>query len=187
MTKSFEILIIVKAYNCFAHFSDKIDSERLCIVINVEIPNYGCLEIEHFVTDFSGTLSEDGNLLPGVKAKLNELSSILRIHVLTSDTFGRAEKELEGVNCILHVLKGEGHVFQKEKYVQDLGADIVAALGNGNNDVAMLKVAKLSIAVCLKEGCSIQALTVSKIFVMSPVDAIDLFLYPKRLIATLRV
>jgi P-type E1-E2 ATPase len=177
----------MKSIHYFTNLSDKIDSEQLCIMINVEIPNYGSLEIEHFVTDFSGTLSEDGKLLPGVKAKLNELSSILKVHVLTSDTFGRAEKELEGVNCILRVLKGEGHVFQKEKYVRDLGTDTVAALGNGNNDVNMLRAAKLGIAVCLKEGCSIESLTASKISVMSPIDAIDLFLYPKRLIATLRV
>lgn len=155
--------------------------------MKVEIPGYGQLELEHFVTDFSGTLSEDGGVLPGVREKLNELSSKLKIHVLTSDTFGRAEKELEGVNCILQVLKGEGHAFQKEKYVQDLGPDTVVALGNGNNDVNMLRVAKLGIAVCLKEGCSVESLTASKIFVMSPIDAIDLFLYPKRLIATLRV
>jgi len=177
----------MKSIHCFTHLSDKIHLERIYIVINVEIPNYGHVEIEHFVTDFSGTLSEDGKLLPGMKAKLNELSAILKVHVLTSDTFGRAEKELEGVNCILHVLKGEGHVFQKEKYVQDLGADTVAALGNGNNDVKMLRAAKLGIAVCLKEGCSVESLTASKILVMSPIDAIDLFLYPKRLIATLRV
>jgi len=156
-------------------------------MMKVEIPGYGQLELEHFVTDFSGTLSEDGGVLPGVREKLNELSSKLKIHVLTSDTFGRAEKELEGVNCILQVLKGEGHAFQKEKYVQDLGPDTVVALGNGNNDVNMLRVAKLGIAVCLKEGCSVESLTASKIFVMSPIDAIDLFLYPKRLIATLRV
>ena len=156
-------------------------------MINIEIPGYGQLGLEHFVTDFSGTLSEDGRILQGVKEKLNELSSKLKIHVLTSDTFGRAEKELEGVNCTLHVLKGEGHVLQKEKYVVDLGTDRVVALGNGNNDVNMLRAAKLGICVCLKEGCSVGALNLSKILVMSPVDAIDLLLYPKRLIATLRV
>jgi soluble P-type ATPase len=156
-------------------------------MVKVEIPGYGLLELEHFVTDFSGTLSEDGGVLPGVKEKLNELSSKLKIHVLTSDTFGRAEKELKGVNCILHVLKGGGHVFQKEKYVLDLGADKVVALGNGNNDTNMLRTAKLGICVCLKEGCSVEALTSSKIFVFSPIDAIDLLLYPKRLIATLRI
>jgi soluble P-type ATPase len=156
-------------------------------MVKVEIPGYGPLELEHFVTDFSGTLSEDGVVLPGVREKLNELSSKLKIHVLTSDTFGRAEKELNGVNCILHVLKGEGHVFQKEKYVLNLGADGVVALGNGNNDANMLRAAKLGICVCLKEGCSVEALTASKIFVLSPADAIDLLLYPKRLIASLRI
>jgi soluble P-type ATPase len=156
-------------------------------MVKVEIPGYGLLELEHFVTDFSGTLSEDGGVLPGVREKLNELSSKLKIHVLTSDTFGRAEKELKGVNCILHVLKGGGHVFQKEKYVLDLGADKVVALGNGNNDTNMLRTAKLGICVCLKEGCSVEALTSSKIFVFSPIDAIDLLLYTKRLIATLRI
>jgi len=81
-------------------------------VIRLEIPGSGFLELEHFVTDFSGTLSEDGTLLPEIKDKLNELSGKLKIHVLTSDTFGRAKKELEGVNCTLHVLKGKGHTIQ---------------------------------------------------------------------------
>lgn len=156
-------------------------------MIRIEIPGSGLLELEHFVTDFSGTLSEDGGVLPGVREKLNELAYKLKIHVLTSDTFGRAEKELKGVNCILHVLKGEGHVIQKEKYVLDLGANKVVALGNGNNDARMLKAARLGIAVCLKEGCSKETLEASQIFVMSPLDAINLLLSPKRLIATLRV
>ena len=156
-------------------------------MIRVEIPGKGVLEFEHFVTDFSGTLSEDGILLPGLKEKLNELSERLNVHVLTSDTFGRAREELRGVNCLLHILEGGQHVVQKERYVKDLGAERVAALGNGNNDALMLKAAELGIAVCLKEGCSTQAIESAKIFVMSPVDAIDLLLYPKRLIATLRI
>jgi len=156
-------------------------------MIRIEIPGSDIFEFEHFVTDFSGTLSEDGILLPGVREKINELSGKLKIYVLTSDTFGRARKELEGVNCTIHVLEGTGHVVQKEKYVINLGADKVVALGNGNNDALMLKAARLGIAVCLKEGSSMETLTASKIFVMSPVDAIDLLLYPKRLIATLRL
>jgi len=156
-------------------------------MIKVDIPGFGLLEFEHFVTDFSGTLSEDGILLPSVREKINELSEKLKIHVLTSDTFGRARKELEGINCVIHVLEGKGHVVQKEKYVINLGADKVVALGNGNNDTLMLKAAKLGIAVCLKEGCSRKAIDASQIFVTSPIDAINLLLSPKRLIATLRV
>lgn len=156
-------------------------------MIKLDIPGFGLIELEHLVTDFSGTLSEDGKVLPGVIEKLNELSKQLNIHVLTSDTFGRAQQELKGVNCILHILEGEGHTVQKEKYVSALRENRVAALGNGNNDAGMLRAARLGIIVCLKEGCSIEALNASRILVKSPVDAIDLFLYPKRLIATLRV
>jgi len=156
-------------------------------MIRVEVPGTGLFEFGHFVTDFSGTLSEDGILLPWVKEKLNELSEKLNVHVLTSDTFGRAREELRGINCILHILEGVQHVVQKEHYVNDLGAERVVALGNGNNDVLMLKAAKLGIAVCLKEGCSKKTIDAARIFVMSPVDAIDLLLTPKRLIATLRV
>jgi len=156
-------------------------------MLRVEIPGTGFLELEHFVTDFSGTLSEDGVLLPEIKDKLNELSGKLKIHVLTSDTFGRAKKELEEVNCTLHVLEGNGHTIQKEKYVINLGADKVVAFGNGNNDALMLRAARLGIAVCLREGCSKKAIEASQILVKSPIDAIDLLLLPKRLIATLRV
>lgn len=156
-------------------------------MIRIEILGSGFIELEHFVTDFSGTLSEDGILLTGVKDKLNVLSNMLTIHVLTSDTFGRAIEELKGINCEVYVLKGEGHVTQKEKYVIDLGPDRVVALGNGKNDALMLKAARLGISVCLKEGCSKDALDASEIFVKSPIDAIDLLLKPKRLIATLRV
>jgi soluble P-type ATPase len=156
-------------------------------MIKLDIPGFGLLELEHFVTDFSGTLSEDGKVLPGVIEKLNKLSEHLNIHVLTSDTFGRAKQELKGAKCILHIIEGEGHIVQKEKYVSALGENRVAAMGNGNNDTRMLSAVRLGIIVCLKEGCSIEALNASRILVKSPIDAIDLFLYPKRLIATLRV
>ena len=156
-------------------------------MIKVDIPGLDTLEFEHFVTDFSGTLSEDGKIITGVHERLNELVSQMQIHVLTSDTFGRAEKELEGIDCTLHVLQGKGHTIQKESYVRKLGVDRVVALGNGNNDVLMVKAAKLGIAVSLKEGCSVETLKAANILVMSPVDAIDLLLHPKRLIATLRI
>lgn len=156
-------------------------------MIRIEIPGLDTIEFEHFVTDFSGTLSEDGRLLDGVRERVNELSLLMRVHVLTSDTFGRAEEELQGVKCTLHVLRGEGHTVQKEAYVRGLGVDRVVALGNGNNDVLMIKAARLGIAVSLREGCSVETLKAASILVASPVDAIDLLLHPKRLIATLRI
>ncbi|NJD57203.1 MAG: ATPase P [Nitrospirae bacterium] len=156
-------------------------------MIRLDIQGFGILELRHFVTDFSGTLAEDGVLLPGIKERLNELSDHLTVHVITSDTFGRAREELKGITCRVQVLEGERHLLQKETYVRALGEDGVAAAGNGNNDTGMLKAARLGICVCMKEGCSMAALNASQVLVPSPMDAIDLLLNPKRLTATLRM
>jgi len=156
-------------------------------MIRLDIQGFGILELRHFVSDFSGTLSEDGNLLPGIKDRLTVLAEHLTVHVITSDTFEKARQELKGVACRVQVLEGERHLLQKETYVRALGEDSVAALGNGNNDAGMLRTARLGICVCLKEGCSAEAFKASKILVHSPIDAIDLLLNPKRLTATLRM
>lgn len=155
-------------------------------MFELDIPGFGFLRLQHLVSDFTGTLSVDGKLLPGVREKLNKISNSLTIHILTADTFGMARAELEGVNCEIHILTGEDHDIQKEEYVKTLGAENVIAFGNGNNDRRMLRAAKVGIAVCLNEGCSIDALKSADIFVLSPIDALDLLLSPKRLKATLR-
>ncbi len=155
-------------------------------MINVEIPGYGAVELEHLVSDFTGTLSEDGRFCEGVRDRLNRLSENLKIHILTADTFGKAREELQGVNCIIHILEGSDHDMQKEGYVDSLGPEKVAALGNGNNDRRMLKIAKVGIAVCLKEGCARDSIQSANILVTSATDALELLLHPKRLKATLR-
>lgn len=174
----------------FTSTSPRVEQYRHCCynknMFQLDIPGYGHLDLDYFVADFSGTLAEDGTLLAGVRDKLNILSKILHIHVITSDTFGRAKDELNGLHCSVHVLKGNDHTKQKKEYILKLGAEKVVALGNGNNDIEMLKAARISIAVFLKEGCSAEAMKVSHIFVRSPIDAFNLFIFPKRLIATLR-
>jgi soluble P-type ATPase len=155
-------------------------------MIEIDIPGFGFVRLEHLVSDFTGTLSVDGKLLSGVKEKLNEIAKFLKVHILTADTFGMVRAELEGVNCEIHILEGEDHDVQKEGYVRKLGAENVIAIGNGNNDRKMLKAAKIGIAVCLNEGCSIDAVNSANIFVTSAEDALDLLLNPKRLKATLR-
>jgi soluble P-type ATPase len=50
----------------------------------------------------------------------------------------------------------------------------------------MLNTAKIGIAVCLNEGCSINAIKSVDIFVNSPLDVLDMLINPKRLKATLR-
>jgi len=155
-------------------------------MFELDIPGFGLVRLEHLVSDFTGTLSVDGKLLPGAKERLNRIAEMLRVHILTADTFGMAKAELEGVDCEIHILEGEGHDVQKESYVKRLGADMVIALGNGNNDRKMLKVSRIGIAVCMKEGCAVDAIKSADILVTSAIDALDLLLEPKRCKATLR-
>lgn len=155
-------------------------------MLEVDIPGFGRVRLEHLVSDYTGTLSVDGRLLPGIGDLLNEVAASLKVHVVTADTFGRARSELEGVHCRLHILTGRGEDMQKEAYVRALGAEGVIALGNGNNDRQMLRTARIGIAVCLREGCSVAALTEADIAVTSPVDALELLLHTDRLKATLR-
>ena len=150
------------------------------------IPGCGDLRLEHCVLDFSGTLSEDGWLLPGVRERLELLADKVCVHILTADTHGGAARELEGLPCLVRFLASGDHTAAKRRYVEGLGAEGVLAIGNGNNDVGMLRAARIGVAVCLAEGCSGEAAAVADILVRSPLDALDLLLKPNRLVATLR-
>ena len=155
-------------------------------MFTLDIPGFGPVRLEHLVSDFTGTLSVDGRLLPGVKERLNKIAELVTIHILTADTFGKAKAALREVKCEIRILEGERNDIQKKDYVDMLGAEKVIALGNGKNDRGMLKAARIGVAVCLKEGCATEAITAADILVVSPVDALDLLLKPKRCKATLR-
>lgn len=155
-------------------------------MIKLDIPGFGHLALEHLVTDFTGTLAVDGRLIPGVREALTGLSEKLRVHVLTSDTFGTAEEELAGIACDLNIMAGEDHDVQKETFARKLGADGVIAFGNGRNDIAMLRLARVGIAVSQGEGCATSALVESDILVTSILDGLALLTDTRRLTATLR-
>jgi pyruvate,water dikinase len=67
-------------------------------MLKIDVPGFGAVKLEHLVSDFTGTLSVDGQLLPGVRAQLNEIAKFLKVHILTADTFGKAKAELEGAD-----------------------------------------------------------------------------------------
>ena len=46
-------------------------------MLKVDIPGFGTVRLKHLVSDFTGTLSEDGKLVPGVKEMLNKISGFL--------------------------------------------------------------------------------------------------------------
>jgi len=155
-------------------------------MLEIDIPGFGEVKLRHIVSDFTGTLSFNGKLIPGVKERLLSIAEFLNIHVLTSDTFGTALSELKGIPCEAHILEGEYHDLQKEEYVERLGTGFVVAFGNGNNDRKMLRAARIGIAVTEGEGCAVDILMAGSVHVTSINSGLDLLLHPKRLKATLR-
>ena len=154
--------------------------------IEVRVPGFGLLDLEHLVLDFNGTLAIDGRLLPGVKRRLDRLTRTLHIHVMTADTFGKARTSLASVDCRLEILAGGAEERAKAAYVRRLGADRVACIGNGRNDRLMLRTARLGLAVIQAEGAAAQTLAAADLVLPSIIDALDLFRKPRRLVAALR-
>lgn len=155
-------------------------------MLEIRIPGFGLVRLEHLVSDFTGTLSVDGQMLRGVREHMNLIARCLQVHVLTADTFGVAQKALAGIDCSLTILTGEDVGIQKELYVMNLGADSVVAIGNGMNDRLMLRTAKVGIAVIEGEGCAFDAISNADVVVRSIHEALGLLVNPKRCVATLR-
>jgi P-type E1-E2 ATPase len=149
----------------------------------IELPNQPAIILDKLVLDYTGTLSLDGVMLPGVAGKLRKISKRMQITVLTADTFGKAKKCLAGLPCEVHIIKTGK---DKEQLVTEMGAHTVIAVGNGQNDVAMIRAAAIGIAVIGPEGASGNLLTTAKIIVKNILDALDLVLNPLRLKAALR-
>ncbi len=156
-------------------------------MLEIDIPGFGPVRLDHLVSDFTGTLSLDGRLLPGVRDRLTAIAGFMRIHILTADTFGMARAELAGIPCEMMLLTGGDHDVQKEEYVRRLDAARVFAFGNGNNDRRMLKAARVGVAVSQGEGCSVEALCAANVQVTDAGIGLDLLLHPQRLKATLRL
>ena len=155
-------------------------------MITINITGNRKIEATHLILDFNGTLAIDGKLIEGTKPLLELLGNQLTIHVLTADTFGTAERELSGINCILNVLSHDLQDMQKESYVFNLGENHVIAIGNGLNDALMVKCAALGIVVVQKEGASMETLLNADIVCTNILDALELLLNPQRIVATLR-
>jgi soluble P-type ATPase len=151
--------------------------------IRVDVPGSGALHLTHLLLDFTGTLSLDGQLLPGVAERLEELGRLLRIVVLTADTFGTAAGQLKGLPLELHPIQ-TGR--DKADFLAGLNPSMTAAVGNGRNDTAMVRKAGLGIAVIGPEGCAGELIAAARVVCRDILDVFDLLRRPLRLKATLR-
>jgi soluble P-type ATPase len=155
-------------------------------MLEIDIPGYRALRLEHLVLDYNGTLACDGELLDGVKDRLDALAGTLRIHILTADTFGKARAQLAGIRCDLSILPAEDQDRRKLEYIQGLGSETTVCVGNGRNDRLMLREAGLGIAVVQAEGAAVRTVLTADVLSPSILTALDLLTHPLRLVATLR-
>jgi P-type E1-E2 ATPase len=153
-------------------------------VLTIDLRGGGSFELEHLVLDINGTLTDHGTLIEGVAERLGLLADALEIHVMTADTFGTAEGLARRLALATVTTIADGA--EKAARVEALGADRVVAIGNGRNDEAMLRAARLGIAVLGTEGAAAATLLAADIACATVTDALDLLLDERAITATLR-
>jgi len=144
------------------------------------------LELENLLLDQNGTITKDGALLPGVAERVAQVRDQLDLYLLTADTFGSAATVAEELGISLFKVSSEEGGPDKKDFLINLDPAKTAAVGNGYNDALMLEGAAVSVAVIGPEGCAVATLKKADIVVNNINDALDLFINPLRLVATLR-
>ena len=155
-------------------------------MLELHIPGFKDLNLEHLVLDYNGTLACDGRPLEGVQDRVEALAAHLTIHILTADTFGTVQGQVAGWPCRVEVIPRDREAEAKVSYIQSLGTVKTVAVGNGRNDRLMLKDAALGIVVIQTEGTAVEALSAADLVVPGILEALDLLLHRRRLKATLR-
>lgn len=155
-------------------------------MLEYEIPNYKNLKINKLVLDFNGTLACDGEVIEGVKKRLNRLAKKCSIYIITADTFGTVQDMFNDIDLEIEIIKSDNGRQYKKDFIEKLGPDSVIAIGNGNNDQLMLKNAALGILIIGNEGAATASLLASDLLIKDINDALDLLVNSGRLIASLR-
>jgi soluble P-type ATPase len=152
-------------------------------VLVVDVPGRAALRLEHVLLDVNGTITDRGQLVEGVAERLAALAGTLEVTLLSADTFGTLETVAAAVGARAErVESGAGKV----RIVEGLGTERCVAIGNGANDAGMLAACALGIAVVGPEGAAAAAVDAADVVCTSIVDALDLLLDTRALIATLR-
>lgn len=154
-------------------------------MIELNIPGWGKVELEHLVCDVNGTLATDGQLIEGLVHTLTKLKDRLELHLLTADTHGKQYIIDQQLNIKAHHVQPGNEAEQKATYVQKLGADKVVAIGQGANDAAMLNAARLGICVLSPEGSAIETLLAADLVATDIITALELLEKPLRIVASL--
>jgi soluble P-type ATPase len=154
--------------------------------ISIVIPGRGPLQIKNVLFDLNGTLACDGIIAESTRARLKTLGESLALYVMSADTHGTLEHVTADLPLQVRRVRQAVGAPEKRLFLDELGAQQTAAVGNGRNDVEMLESAALGMVILGPEGIAREALLAADLFFGHIDDALDCFLNPKRLIATLR-
>lgn len=154
-------------------------------MLTICIPGRQPLQMQSLLLDYNGTIALDGQIMGSIRSRLEELSKVLDIYVITADTHGTAARQCEGLplTVLTYPTTQVGRI--KAEQAQKLEGG-VACIGNGFNDIQMSDVCELSICVIGREGCCGALISHCDVVTGSVEDALDLLLKQDRLRATLR-
>jgi P-type E1-E2 ATPase len=153
------------------------------VALSFDIPGSGLLRLDYLVLDVNGTLTDRAVLIDGVEERARRLGQALEVKLLSADTRGNLDAVAETLGLgAERISRGE----EKRAYIERLGAERCAAIGNGANDEPMLRAARLGIAVLGREGASATSVRAADVVCTSIVDALDLLLDRDALASTLR-
>lgn len=148
------------------------------------IPGLGELELKTIILDLNGTLTVGGEIVDGVKERLQAIKKLgFKSIFFTGNTRGDADdiaKKLE-IEWIL-----AKDAIAKKTEAEKLEPDTCVSIGNGLIDLELMKTVRLGIVTLQAEGVHVQTLLASDLVVPTINDALDLFIDPDRLVASLR-
>jgi len=120
----------------------------------------------------------------GLRPRLQKLKDLgFKIILFTGNTRGDANDLAKSLGIEWRLAKSAD---DKADLTRQLGAETCASIGNGLIDNEMMGICKLRILTLQAEGVHVQTLLNSDIIVPHLFDALDLFIDPQNLIATLR-
>lgn len=141
-------------------------------------------EINTLILDLNGTLSVGGIVPEGVKERLKKVQVLgFRVVFFTGNTRNDADALAAELGIEWRLAKTAE---EKRDLALELDPDTCASIGNGLIDLELTKVAKLGIVTLQAEGVHTQTLMAADVVVPTINDALDLFIDPDRLIATMR-
>jgi soluble P-type ATPase len=153
------------------------------LALSYNIPGAASIELDHLVLDINGTLTDRGELIDGVAERIGRLAESVEIHLVSSDTRGTLSDLADRLNAHAVSVPNGG---AKREFVERLGTERCAAIGNGMNDLELLDTVRLGIAVIGPEGAAASTVAAADAVCTDIRAALDLLLDDSLLISTLR-